>query len=119
MVRCYTRPMYDDAEQIVPYLAKIIESGIRTEELIDPMVYASCSVLHISSLPPDLSMTAEMALTTVSVYTYGELLVKIQWLDDGCEFELYQDRQYPLVFMVAAVLNTINELREDDNGYTN
>ena len=100
--------MSTDTEQIVPYLSKILRAGIQTDGAIDPMVYASVSVLHLNTLPPDLSITAQMALTTVSVYTYGELICKIQWMDGGCDFELCSDKQYPLVFMFADVLNTIS-----------
>lgn len=108
--------MMNDPEQIVPYLAKIIETGIQTEEDIDPIVYACVCHLNLNSMPEDLNLqlSAEMALTTVCVFNHGELLSKIHWLIDGCVFDIYSDKQHPLVFMVAAVLNTINEMRESD-----
>ena len=98
-----------DITQLHPYLERLLFSGIQTETTIDPIVHCECFKMNLEQQQE--LYTVETALSSAVVKYGGYSICQVRWLDDGVEFMVHKDC-YPLLGMMAAVLNTINELKE-------
>tara|TARA_B100000424_G_C22881186_1_gene468999 strand:- start:276 stop:587 length:312 start_codon:yes stop_codon:yes gene_type:complete len=97
-----------DETNIHPYLDRLLAQGIKTEKPINPA--AHCLVFALN-LTMQEHYTVEADITTCTVKYGGYNICEVRWINDGVEFLVYRDC-YPLLGMMAAILNTINELRE-------
>ena len=91
-----------------PYLERLLSNGIQTDTDIDPVVHCECFKLNLEQQE---LYTVETELSSSIVKYGGFSICQVRWLDDGVEFLVNKDC-YPLLGMMAAVLNTINELKE-------
>jgi hypothetical protein len=97
-----------DLVQLHPYLDRLLSSGIKTDGIIDPIVHNQVFKLNLEQ---EEGYTAPTELSSCTVHYAGYPICQVRWLDDGVEFFPIRDC-YQLLGMMAAVLNTINEMKE-------
>ena len=97
-----------ELKQLHPYLERLLSNGVKTDDIIDPVTHCQCFKLNLEQQE---NYTVKTEISSCIVY-YGEYSIcQVRWLDDGVEFMPIRDC-YPLLGMMAAVLHTINELKE-------
>ena len=97
-----------ELKELHPYLSRLLSNGIKTDGQIDPIVHNQVFKLNLEQ-EKNYTVSTHLSSCTIHYSTYP--ICQLRWLDDGVEFFPIRDC-YPILGMMAAVLNTINELKE-------
>ena len=94
---------------IHPYLDKILDKGIKTQDPIDPVLHSCAFKLNIEKR--NEMIVVECNFSNAEVYYYDKSIATVQWISNGCRFEV-KHRSFVLMDVVASVLETIQEIRD-------
>ena len=98
----------DINRRIHPCLDDLLTKGIKTEP-IDPVLHSCSFKLNLERRND--SMVVECNFSVGIVYYNNDEICRVSWVNDGVSFKVTRSC-YPLVEVMGAVLNTIQELRE-------